>query len=213
MSSVARSPLAARSGRFLAILGLIGGLVLAAVPSAQAQTSGTAGDDTRLRRTMRGMEQMFDDVFVDSRNVLVQSREATQGHYLEEFGILFTAEVSLLNRWSSTRKTNWNWVWDDDDDEADDEDTARMLARQEKQYKAFKEEMVEALIAGGDNFSARLAGNQWVGISITLENSRYFKTNKLHQLQIKARAGDLKAYADGTITEAAMKGKIVAIES
>ena len=39
------------------------------------------------------------------------------------------------------------------------------------------------------------------------------RTNKLHQLQIKARASDLKAYADGTITEAAMKGKIVAIES
>jgi len=73
--------------------------------------------------------------------------------------------------------------------------------------------MTEALMAGGDNFGTRLDGSQWVGISIALEDSRYFKKHKLNQLQIKARAGDLKAFADGTITEASMRGKIVTTES
>ncbi|MDZ4804948.1 MAG: hypothetical protein SGI90_08830 [Candidatus Eisenbacteria bacterium] len=210
LSFVARSPLVARYGRLFAVVGLVGVLTVAAAPLVRSQTSTTASDDTRLRRTIRGMEEMFDDVFVESRNVLVQSHEATQGHYIPEFGILFTAEVSLLNRWSITRQTNWNWSWDDDDD---DGDSARMLTRQEKQYKAFKEEMTEALMAGGDNFGTRLDGSQWVGISIALEDSRYFKKHKLNQLQIKARAGDLKAFADGTITEASMRGKIVTTES
>lgn len=219
MSRLARSPRMTRCWHFLAAAGFVAALALATAPLVQAQAGTTASDDSRLRRTIKGMENVFDDVFVESRNVLVQSSEATHGVHIPEFGILFTAKVSLLDRWSHTRKMNWNWVCDDDDDDDKDrdedreEDSARLMARQEKQYKAFKEEMIEAILAGGDNFSARLDGNQWVGIAIALEKSRYFKKNNLHELQIKARAGDLKAYADGTITEAAMKGKIVTTES
>ena len=209
---VAQSPLVARSWRLPVMALLVGAMALVAGP-ASSQTSSTTTDDTRLRRTMRGMEEVIDDVLVESRNVLVQSHEATQSHHIPEYGVLFTAEVSLLNRWSFAKKSNWNWSWDDDDDEDDDDDSSRMLVRQEKQYKAFKEEIVEALMAGGDNFSGRLSANQWVGISISLEDSRYFKKNKLHQLEVKARASDLKAYAEGTLNDAAMKGKIVITES
>ena len=211
---LARSPLAAQLGRTLLAVVLAGALLVALAPAARSQTSG-GSDDNRLHRTIRGMEEVFDDDFVESRNVLVQSHEATQGHYIPEFGVLFTAEVSLLNRWYNVKRTNWNWMWDDDEDDDDyyEETSAKMLARQEKQYKQFKDEMIEALMMTGDNFGGRLTDNQWVGISVSLEDSRYFKKNKLHQLDLKAKVSDLKAYANGTLNDDAMKGKIVITES
>ncbi|HEX7877985.1 MAG TPA: hypothetical protein VF720_01170, partial [Candidatus Eisenbacteria bacterium] len=142
--------------------------------------------------------------------------EATTGHYLPEFGVLFTAEVSLLNRhWWYGKKANWSFGWDDDDDDDEDydDDSAKMLARQEKQYAQFKDEMMEALMAGGDNFSGRLSDTQWVGVSVELSDSRYFKKHKLHQLQMKARVSDLKSYAAGSLNEEGMKSKIVVTES
>jgi len=213
MFGVARSPLAARIGRTFLTVSLAGALLVALAPKTRSQSS--VSDDTRLHRTIRGMEGLFDDMFIESRNVLVQSHEATTGHYLPEFGVLFTAEVSLLNRsWWHGKKANWNFGWDDDDDNEDwDDDSAKMLARQEKQYTQFKEEMMEALMAGGDNFSGRLSDNQWVGVSVELSDSRYFKKNKLHQVQMKAKVSDLKAYASGSLDEAGMKAKIVVTES
>jgi hypothetical protein len=214
MFGVARSPLLARIGQTLVTASLAGALLVAVAPKSRSQSN--VSDDTRLHRTIRGMEEVFDDMLVESRNVLVSSHEATSGHYLPEFGVLFTAEVSLLNRgWWHARKTNWNFGWDDDDydDEDWDDDNAKMLARQEKQYAQFKEEMMEALLSGGDNFSSRLSDNQWVGFSVELKDSRYFKKNKLHQLQMKAKVSDLNAYASGSLNEAAMKTRIVVTES
>jgi hypothetical protein len=216
MLRVARSPLVARLGRTLLTASLAGALLVALAPKTRSQSQ-VASDDTRLHRTIRGMEEVFDDMFIESRNVLVQSHEATSGHYLPEFGVLFTAEVSILDRRSwYGKKTSWNWVFDNDDDDDDwddDDDRASVLTRQEKQYGEFKDEVMEALMSGGDNFSGRLSDNQWVGVSIGLENSRYFRKHKLHQLNMKARVSDLKAYANGTLSESAMKAKIEVTES
>jgi hypothetical protein len=211
-----------RRGRWL-IPVLLAALALPAAFSkagAQTSSSSSSSDDARVRRAVRMMEGVINDMLVDSQNVLVQSHEAAHGHLIPEFGVLFTTQASLLDRWWSRtngNKWHWDWAWDDDDaddnDDDDSHDQARYDAHQKKEYEAFKGELVEALMSGGDNFSERLRDEQWIGISVALTDSRYFRKNKLRQLMVKARVSDLKAYAAGTLSETAMQGKIVTTES
>jgi hypothetical protein len=213
----------AAARRTLAALTAVVALALGA-HSAPAQTSSAGTDDgKRLRRDIAMMENIINDILVESRNVLVPSRDAAHGHYIPEFGILFTTEASLLNRWNRGGWGNWdNWdvrrvdgklvITTDEDDLDEDDSESRRSAREEKKYTAFKEEMAEALLTGGDRLS-RLSDNQWVGISVALESSEYFRKNKLNRYLIKARVGDLRAYGDGRITEAAARAKFVEEES
>jgi hypothetical protein len=213
----------AAARRTLAALTAVVALALGA-HTAPAQTPSTGADDgKRLRRDISMMEDIINDILVESRNVLVPSRDAAHGHFIPEFGILFTTEASLLNRWNHRGWGNWdNWdvrrvdgklvITTDEDDLDEDESETRRSAREEKKYKAFKEEMAEALLTGGDRFT-RLSDNQWVGISVALEDSEYFRKNKLNRYLIKARVGDLRAYGDGRLTEAQARAKFVEEES
>ena len=59
-----------------------------------------AADAPVTRKTARQidvMERIIDQVLVDSPNFLVQGRDNARGLYLEEFGVLFTFDASLVS--------------------------------------------------------------------------------------------------------------------
>jgi hypothetical protein len=106
---------------------------------AEAQKSRTS----KMKREIRVLENILDQVVIDSRNVLVPSRQSVHGHYMSEFGVMFTTEASLLyDGWPPNRNGSFgNFDWgrveqksdriiihkkdhDDDDDDDDDDDEA-----------------------------------------------------------------------------------------
>ncbi len=64
---------------------------------AQSLAADTA-ETRKMKRQIAVMEQVIDQVLVDSPNFLVPGRDNTRGIYLPEFGALFTFEASLIQK-------------------------------------------------------------------------------------------------------------------
>jgi hypothetical protein len=183
----------------------------------------------RLKREIEVMENILDQVVIDSRNVLVPSRHSVHGVYLPEFGVIFTTEASLLHRdWNDGFGFNWRNVehkgdkiiihkdaWDDDDDEDDDKGgrswRQRLAAREEKLYAGAKEELIDALLEYGDTV-ASLRDDESIGLTVYLGDDDYFHEKKISRLVLKARMGDIRAHSKGTLSRASMMSKLTVSE-
>jgi hypothetical protein len=74
-------------------------------------------ESRKMKRQVAVMEQVLDQVLVDSPNFLVPGRDNTRGIYLPEFGALFTFEASLLQKdWDLTSFGHFNFEVDDQGD-------------------------------------------------------------------------------------------------
>jgi hypothetical protein len=96
MSNRLRSCLA---GIGLVVSLLVPGLThhLAAAPAA-AQT-GEAARSKRMLRDITVLEKIIDEMLLDSRNLLIYTAGGvTHGLYIDEFGVLFSFEASLVDR-------------------------------------------------------------------------------------------------------------------
>src|SRR5258706_4017150 len=91
----------------------LGGMVLAPL-HAGAQTKNPI-QSRKLTRELGIMEKIIDQMLLDSQNFLVYSQPETRGLYLEEFGIVFSFQASLLNRGNNEFNLNdWNFKKDGD---------------------------------------------------------------------------------------------------
>ena len=73
-------------------------------PEADAQSS----VNRKLKRQINVMEKVINEVLLDSPNILVFSQDPAHGIYLDEFGVVFTFDASLVEKDSK-------WDWDDFD--------------------------------------------------------------------------------------------------
>lgn len=211
----------ARAARMLPLILLLAGTAVEVLAQSPANSR-------KMKREIEVLENILDQVVIDSRNVLVPSRHSVHGVYLPEFGVLFTTEASLLHRdWDNNFGFNWRNVehkgdriiihkdsWDDEDE--DDKPNGRswrerLAAREEKLYAGAKEELIDALLDYGDTV-ASLTDNEWVGITVYLGDNDYFHEKKISTLVIKARMGDIRAYSKGTLSKASMMNKLVQSE-
>ena len=78
-------------------------------------------------------------------------------------------------------------------------------------YEAGKNELILHLLDYGDTVR-QLKDDQWVTLVAYLTRADYFEEQDLNQLVVKARMSDLRAYADGHITEEQAKSKIIVEE-
>jgi hypothetical protein len=206
--------------------------VLALTVVAGTAAAQSSGQNRKMKREITVMENILDQVVIDSRNVLVPSRHSVHGAYLPEFGVMFTTEASLLFRdWDNG---SWSWgnverkgdriiihrnTWDDDDDDEDDDSgskrstdrrtwEARRTERAEKLYKGAREELTDALMEFGDTISS-LRDDEWVGITVYLGNDDYFHDRNISRLVIKAKAGDLQDFTAGRLSKSAMQARLV----
>jgi hypothetical protein len=202
----------------------------AGVQSATAQEP-----SKKLQREIGLMEDIISDMLVDSPNWLVSSGGPNQGIYLASYGVIFSMEASLTGgqwsgngSWSLLRSlgirshrghviVNWDDEdWEDDDSsakKADDEDAydrwrANRKKRDDRCYARGKEELHEVLMDAGDMLT-QLKDDDWVVLAVALSDHRYFRRNKLERLTVRAKMGDLRARAAGTINAEQLAARIV----
>jgi hypothetical protein len=80
----------------------------------------------KMARQIDVMEKIIDQVLVDSPNFLVQGRENARGLYLEEFGVLFTFDASLVHG-GSENISNMLRKWDQGFRIKEEEDGTRTI--------------------------------------------------------------------------------------
>ena len=229
------------------VVAMAAGVVALAVCLA-APADAQKSRPSKMKREIKVLENILDQVVIDSRNVLVPSRQSVHGHYMSEFGVMFTTEASLLyDGWPSNR--NWsfnnfnNFDWgriehkkdriiihkrdDGDDDDDDDDDDAyydsdngnsrgwrqRRVERGQKLYSGVRTELIEGLIDYGDTISG-LRDDEWIGVTVYFndENDGYLDNRDISRLVIKARMGDVRDYAHGSLSRSAMENKVVVTE-
>lgn len=81
------------------LLVLLPGAGHAQVPLAGPPEGSSPATSRRLLRDINVMEKVIDQMLIDSRNLLVYSHENNaRGLYLDEFGVLFSFQASLIDR-------------------------------------------------------------------------------------------------------------------
>jgi hypothetical protein len=152
-------------------VGLALGVALCVLWAVASPTDAEAGSiSKKLKRQINVMEEVIDEILVESSYLLVYSSDPTHGVYLEEFGAIFGFEASLVGgRWDFTKGLEFLdkihiesedgktviWIDDDDDekqieiikkkggdeDEDEDEDAIKKLKQiREKSEKKGKNE-------------------------------------------------------------------------
>lgn len=186
----------------------------------------------KLKRQIDVLEQVLNQVLLDSPNFLVSGRNAAGGLYLDEYGVLMTFSASLVQK-----DKEWNWSWNNkfkvehedgkiivymDDDEADDKDADEIRkefsewqdkknVQEERLYERGKTEIMDMMLDYGDTVSG-LRDNQWLTVAAFLGKNDFFQDRKISHLVIKAKMADLKSYGAGSIDEKSMRERIVVEE-
>ncbi|MBD3334884.1 MAG: hypothetical protein GF355_05160 [Candidatus Eisenbacteria bacterium] len=222
-------------------IGALLALSLAVMGTAAGDATAADKDLTdKLKLQINVMEKVFDEVLVDSPNLLVYSSNPTHGLYLDEFGVVFVFEASLVDKGMDWEKHMPSFlknftiesedgkiiIYQGDDEDADEDsegkeekdlkESVRDLEEKKKRmdaelYAKGKEELIEALVDYGDTMT-RLDDAQWVAIAAFLKNSDYFLTNRISQLLLKAKLEDLRAYSSEDISRDELISRVVVEE-
>lgn len=193
----------------------------------------------KVQKQIGVMEQILDQVLIDSPNFLVPGRGNARGIYLEEFGVLLTFEASLVQRdWD-----DWNWknefkiekdehgdrviiipdpdehASNEDEDEEDyehDEDDEDSDSHRDNRRRPNEERLyeggkleIEDMILDYGSTLATLDDASWIGVAAFLKDSDYFLDNRISRLVIRARMKDIRDYESGDLSEDEMRAKLV----
>jgi hypothetical protein len=208
-----------RSPRGVRLPAAAGALLLAL---AWVLPAGAAEISAKLQKQIKLIEQVISEVIVESPNWLVSSGGPVTGTYLEGYGAVFSFDASLVG--SKSSGTSWGKlgkgfiVWDDkkekftfeSDEKTDEEESLRDRKdkREDRRYERGKEELAEALIDYADALS-ELADEEWVVLVVALdEDHDYFQEQDLHRLILKAKVGDLKRHAAGSLADSELASRI-----
>jgi hypothetical protein len=209
----------------------IAGAVCAAARAGDASATDPPAN-RKMHRQIEVMEQIIDQVLIDSPNFLVRGRDNARGMFVKELGLIFTFEASLIEKdhdfWKSFTKSEGFEIKEDDGGriiiipKADHGDTVdaeevqrradtlkdRQDSRQERLYLRGKTEIVDVLLDYGDTLTT-LEDNQWIAIVAYLTDSEYFAQNRFSRLILKAKVKDLREYAAEKLSEEEMIKRIV----
>jgi hypothetical protein len=194
-----------RTGAVLAVL---------AGPGAAVVSEATAAPPSRKTdREIRLFERIVDDMLVESPNFLVRNSEPTRGMYISGRGAVFSFRTSLVD--GNYGRRNWWAFWEDDEGDDDRRDRRyrdRILDRQEQRYDRGKEEIVEMLVDFGDMMTS-VPDGEWLEVEARLRSAEYFYEKDLRRLTYKVKLGDVRAFADGRISESELESRIEMEES
>ncbi len=212
-----------RSGRALCLALAV--VMAASWVGAAAVQAGESPVSDKLERQIGVMEKVLDEVLVESPNLLVFSNEATRGVYLDEFGVLFTLEASLVEEgWKNKMKFFSELKVEEEDGKiiihrGDDGETVEKIEDYEKKqnernqelYAKGKEELLNVLSDYGETLTG-LRDDQWVGIAAFLKGSGYFVDRRISRLVLKAKMSDLRAHSAERISTKQLRDRIVVEE-
>jgi hypothetical protein len=194
--------------------------------------SAAAADDTasRLDRKVKVMERVLDEVLIQSPNVVVSARGVTRGLVLEEYGALFTLEASVggtdMFRMVLPEVPDAPSVimgsGDDEEiivaprhpDRAQREDRwlEKSAEKRAEQYKAFKSEMIDAIVDYGVTLT-ELKDDQWLAVVAFLDSRPLFGGDEGGRLMLKIKMRDLRQHSAGTLSRDAVVKRVIVEES
>ncbi len=192
----------------------------AAVPSYSMGADRPVPD--KLVRQIGVMEKVLDQVLLDSPNLLVYSREASRGLYLDGYGAVFTLEASLVNKGDKKKWGLGDFKFKEEDgkividlkdlkDKTEGDEQSwreQRIAADRELYEKGKAELVNAILDYGETLSG-LDGSEWVAVAAFLKDSDYFLSNRISRLVIRARMSDLRALSAGRISADEMRSRLV----
>jgi len=192
---------------------------------------GSAGAEvpSRLKRQISVLEEVIDEVLIESPFLLIYGGDPTHGIYLEDFGVVFTLEASLVDK-------EWDWKefpWlhnkykiesedgkiiiyreDNKDDEIVIDGDAKVkdwleqrLDHEQATYEEGKTELLDVLADYGETLTG-LEDNQWVAIAAFLKDSEYFSDRKISRMILKVKMADLRAHAQDRLSRADLMARI-----
>jgi hypothetical protein len=208
--------------------------MVATIGMAAVTASAADESQSRLDRKVAVMERVLDEVLVQSPNVVVSSRGVTRGLVLEGYGALFTLdarvgtdsfmalpapaplppaspegssdEVIIVPRVRHQTRTGEMVVesWDEWQKESQE--------KRAEQYKAFKSELIDAVIDYGATLS-ELGNDQWVAVAAFLDSGPWIGgRDDGGRLVVKVKMGDLRKYSGGSLSRDAAVAKVIVEE-
>jgi hypothetical protein len=193
--------------------------------------SATAADDTasRLDRKVKVMERVLDEVLIQSPNVVVSARGVTRGLVLEEYGALFTLEASVgtdMFRMSLPEVPDAPSVMmgSGDDEQIivaprhadrvvrEDRWLENSKEKRAEQYKAFKSEMIDAIVDYGVTLT-ELKDDQWLAVVAFLDSRPLLGGDEGGRLMLKIKMRDLRQHSAGTLSRDAVVKRVIVEES
>jgi len=212
-----------RSRRALRWLGALA--VLATIGMAASEATASSKTD-KIRRQIRVLEAMVDQMLVESPNWLVQGRDEARGSYVEGHGVVITFDVSLVggSHWHGHDDDWWDWIWDKDDrvivlkDEKGDEDDEskswreRRMQSMERRYTRGKVEITDTILDYADVLTFA-KDDEWLEIEARLRRSEYFRDKDIDRLTMKVKMSDVRSFAAEKMNEKDFVQKIQVEES
>jgi hypothetical protein len=205
-------------------------LAVSAAVSLGAPSPASAQDRSDARKMLKQigvMEQILDQVLIDSPNFLVPGRGNARGIYLGEFGVLLTFEASLVEKdwddwgdWGNSFKVETDEkgnrviiIPDPEDGDEEGRKEIRDRGRQrapseERLYTAGKLEIEDLLLDYAGTLTA-LRDEHSVAVAAFLKDSDYFLDQRISRLIIRAKMKDVREWDAGRIDEKEMRARLV----
>jgi hypothetical protein len=217
-------------------------VVAAAWVIALAASSAWAVDkpeSRKMARQMDVMEQILNEVLIDSPNFLVFGRDYTHALYLKDFGVIFTFEASLVGKDEDDEFDFHKWGLDgfrietkdgervivigpDDppdppdppetgQDEEEEDVRSWEERRRSRHERLYRRGKTELVdvLLDYGDTLTTLKAGQRVAIVAKLVDSDYFEDRKISHVVLKAKVDDLRAFAAEKISEKEMVTRIV----
>lgn len=183
----------------------------------------------KLHREIRIVEELFNDVLIDSPNWLVSGGGPAHAAYVDGIGLIIGFDASLVGRDTITfgkhrgllRLLGGTVVIRDHGDDEDEEDdsgdsekfwTSRHEKRDERRYTRGKEELREAIFDCADALT-QVQDEDWVVVTAYLdEDDDYFDELGVSRYVLKIKARELRAGADADLTPEQMAARLTEIE-
>jgi hypothetical protein len=183
----------------------------------------------KLHREIRVVEELFNDVLIDSPNWLVSAGGPAHVAYVDGIGLIIGFDASLVGRDTITIGRHHGLlrllggavvIRDDGDDEDEDEGddnagkfwASRHEKRDERRYTRGKEELREAIFDCADALT-QVQDEDWVVVTVCLdEDDDYFDERGVSRYILKIKARDLRAAADANLTPEQMAARLTEIE-
>lgn len=189
--------------------------------------SATAADDaaTRLDRKVKVMERVLDEILIQSPNVVVSARGVTRGLVLDEYGALFTLEASIGTDMFVMAMPEPPAVPIGEGHEdtviiaprhpdragREDEWLEKSNEKRAEQYKAFKAELIDAIVDYGVTLT-ELRDDQWLAVVAFLDSRPLLGGSEGGRLMLKIKMRDLRQHSAGALSRDAVEGRVIVEE-
>jgi hypothetical protein len=168
------------------------------------------------RKRIDVLEKAFDATLVESANALVRRGDVAFGVHLEGYGVLFKVEFTFVDRPTlklldqmdnvDSLKEYWRGVIEKQGKAGEDKRSRR------EQLDRIKDELVGTLTDYGATLTPMNDDDHVVIVAFPWEGAWDVEPSPVVGLQITARYGDLRAYAEERLDREAVRSRIRVVE-